>query len=83
MYADYDSVYGYMVVLRHDDSVATIYGHNKELLVELGQKVPAGGRVALSGNTGISTAPHLHYEMRIHDKPINPLENPYDKKVNQ
>ncbi|MDH4155852.1 MAG: M23 family metallopeptidase [candidate division Zixibacteria bacterium] len=83
MYADYDSVYGYMVVLRHNDSVATIYGHNSELLVELGQKVPAGGRVALSGNTGISTAPHLHYEMRIHDEPINPLENPYDKKVNQ
>lgn len=83
MYAEFDSIYGYMVVLRHSDSVSSIYGHNKELLVELGQNVPAGGRVALSGNTGISTAPHLHYEVRIHDKPINPLENPYDEKNKQ
>ena len=78
--AAYDSTYGYLVVIRHNDSVTTAYGHNRELLVELGQSVAAGSRIALSGNTGKSTAPHLHYEIRIHNQPINPLDSPYDKK---
>ncbi|UCE24373.1 MAG: M23 family metallopeptidase [Candidatus Zixiibacteriota bacterium] len=78
-YADYDSTtYGYMVVIRHNDSITTLYGHNKELLVQAGQMVPAGGRIAISGNTGQSTAPHLHYEIRINDEPIDPLDNWYD-----
>ncbi len=78
-YADYDSTtYGYMVVIRHNDSITTLYGHNRELLVQAGQVVPAGGRIALSGNTGQSTAPHLHYEIRINDEPIDPLDNWYD-----
>ena len=80
MYADYDSTYGYMVVLNHNDTVSTLYGHNKELLVKPGQQVFAGSRIALSGNTGISTAPHLHYEIRINDEPIDPMDNPYDQK---
>jgi len=79
VYADFDStVYGFMVVLRHNDSITTLYGHNSELLIEAGQVVPAGGRIALSGNTGKSTAPHLHYEIRVNDEPIDPLENWYD-----
>ncbi len=82
-YADYDSTYGYMVVLRHNDTVQTVYGHNEELLVKPGQQVLAGSRIALSGNTGVSTAPHLHYEIRINDEPIDPMENPYDKKNQQ
>jgi murein DD-endopeptidase MepM/ murein hydrolase activator NlpD len=69
-----DSVYGKVVVLRHSDSVTTVYGHNDEILVAEGQEVMVGSRIALSGNTGISTAPHLHYEVRIHDEPVNPLE---------
>ncbi len=68
-----DSIYGWMIILRHSDSVTTIYGHNRELLVEEQQEVMAGSRIALSGNTGQSTAPHLHYEVRIHDKPIDPM----------
>lgn len=74
MYADFDSTYGYMVVLKHSDSVSTVYGHNSELLVNEGENVAAGSRIALSGNTGKSTAPHLHYEVRINDQPINPME---------
>ena len=81
VYADYDSTYGYMVVVQHDDSITSVYGHNKELLVERGEDILAGSRVALSGNTGKSTAPHVHYEVRIHNKPINPLDYPYDKKT--
>ncbi|MFQ6007919.1 MAG: M23 family metallopeptidase [Candidatus Zixiibacteriota bacterium] len=80
VFADFDSTYGYMVILQHNDSIATIYGHNSRLLVETGQEVPAAGRIALSGNTGKSTAPHVHYEVRIHDQPINPLDTWYDKK---
>jgi murein DD-endopeptidase MepM/ murein hydrolase activator NlpD len=79
VFADFDSTaYGFMVVLRHNDSITTLYGHNSQLLVEAGQTVPAGGRVALSGNTGQSTAPHLHYEIRVNDEPIDPLDNWYD-----
>ncbi|MFH1373545.1 MAG: M23 family metallopeptidase [bacterium] len=68
-----DSIYGLMIVLRHSDSTTTLYGHNRELLAKEQQEVMAGSRIALSGNTGQSTAPHLHYEVRIHDKPIDPL----------
>ncbi|HUV31722.1 MAG TPA: M23 family metallopeptidase [Acidobacteriota bacterium] len=79
-YADYDSTYGHMVVLKHSDSVVTIYGHNSELLVLPGQAILVGSRIALSGSTGKSTAPHLHYEIRVNDEPLNPLENLYEKK---
>jgi murein DD-endopeptidase MepM/ murein hydrolase activator NlpD len=78
--AVFDSTYGNLLVIRHSDSVTTVYGHNRELLVKQGQLVAAGSRIALSGNTGKSTAPHLHYEIRVHDQPIHPLENQYDEK---
>ena len=74
VYAGFDDFYGHMVVIRHNDSVETIYGHNKELLVKVGDQVLVGSRIALSGNTGNSSAPHLHYELRINKNPINPLE---------
>jgi len=80
VFAGTDSTYGYMVVIAHNDSLSTIYGHNNKLLVREGQEVVVGSRIAESGNTGISTAPHLHYEVRVHDKPINPMDNLYDKK---
>ena len=83
VYAAFDSTYGYMVVVQHNDSVMTLYGHNKELLVEPGNKVLAGSRVALSGSTGKSTAPHLHYEIRVNDEPIDPMDSPYDQKIQQ
>ncbi len=75
IYADFDSTYGYMIVLQHNDTTSTVYGHNKELLVEVGDNILAGGRIALSGNTGKSTAPHVHYELRINNEPIDPLGN--------
>lgn len=78
--AVYDSVYGNMLVVQNSDTVETVYGHNDTILVHPGQMVLAGSRVALSGNTGISTAPHLHYEVRLKGEPINPLESSYDKE---
>ena len=77
----FDSIYGNMVVLRHNDSVTTIYGHNDRVLVKMGDKVRVGGRLAESGNSGKSTAPHLHYEVRVNGEPIDPLDNPYDEKI--
>jgi murein DD-endopeptidase MepM/ murein hydrolase activator NlpD len=77
--ADFDSTYGKILVLKHNDSVTTVYGHNDSLLVSMGQNVLAGSRIALSGSTGKSTAPHVHYEIRIHDKPTNPTDYPNDK----
>ena len=82
-YADFDSTYGYMLIIRHNDSLSTVYGHNDSLLVKTGQPILAGARVALSGNTGKSTAPHLHYELRLHEKPINPLDSRYDEENRQ
>jgi murein DD-endopeptidase MepM/ murein hydrolase activator NlpD len=69
------------VVMRHNDSVTTVYGHNSKILVEQNQQVRVGGRIAESGNSGISTAPHLHYEVRINGEAIDPLDNPYDEKI--
>ncbi len=74
MTAEFDETYGFMIVLKHNDSIKTVYGHNSELLVEVGQKVLVGSRIALSGNTGNSSAPHLHYEILVNDKPINPMD---------
>ncbi|HKM96567.1 MAG TPA: murein DD-endopeptidase MepM [Buttiauxella sp.] len=64
---------GYFVAIRHGRSYTTRYMHLKKLLVSPGQKVKRGDRVALSGNTGRSTGPHLHYEVWINQQAVNPL----------
>ncbi|MFQ5606825.1 MAG: M23 family metallopeptidase [Candidatus Zixiibacteriota bacterium] len=73
IFAGEDDIYGLMVILRHNDSLTTLYGHNSKLLVSLGAPVIAGARVALSGNTGVSSAPHLHYEVRLNNRPVDPM----------
>jgi murein DD-endopeptidase MepM/ murein hydrolase activator NlpD len=73
-FADFDDEYGYMIIMRNNDSIETVYGHNRENLVQVGDTVFAGQRIAHSGNTGKSSAPHLHYEIRIHGKAINPIK---------
>ncbi len=69
-----DPVYGLMVVIEHENNISTLYGHNSEILVEIGQEVLVGSRIALLGSTGKSTAPHLHYEVRENGKPVNPIK---------
>jgi len=81
VFAGTDSTYGLMIIIEHENGVSTVYGHNSELLVEVGQEVLAGGRIALSGNTGRSTAPHLHYEIRENNEPVNPLKYIMDDEV--
>lgn len=70
--------YGNLVVLRHGDRFITLYGHCREVEVRTGQRVSQGDRIATVGNTGWSTSPHLHYEVRRLDpetgeyRPIDP-----------
>ncbi|AFJ47406.1 murein DD-endopeptidase MepM [Shimwellia blattae] len=64
---------GNYVAIRHGRSYTTRYMHLKKLLVKPGQKVKRGERIALSGNTGRSTGPHLHYEVWINQQAVNPL----------
>jgi len=56
--------YGWFVRLEHDGGAQTIYGHNTKLYVAVGQHVKQGDRIALSGNTGFSSGPHLHFGYR-------------------
>ena len=64
--------YGYYVVIRHTNDLETVYGHLSRFLVEPDQYVKAGDPIALGGNTGRSTGPHLHFETRYMGFAINP-----------
>ena len=64
--------YGYYVILRHTNDLETVYGHLSKFLVEPDQYVKAGDPIALGGNTGRSTGPHLHFETRYMGYAINP-----------
>jgi len=68
-----DSAYGRYVLLRHPAGYETMYGHLSRVLVSQGEPVKAGQVIALSGNTGRSTAPHLHFEVRRNGHSIDPL----------
>jgi len=71
--AGWASGYGYVVYIKHPDGRETRYGHCSKVLVSAGQTVSQGQKIALSGNTGNSTGPHLHFEIRINGTAVNPL----------
>ena len=68
------SGYGRLLILDHGGGVHTYYGHNSSFAVKVGDTVAAGGRIALSGNSGVSTGPHLHFEIRVNGRAVNPLD---------
>ncbi len=72
VFAGSEGGYGKVLVIDHGYGVKTRYGHLSELFVKLGDTVKRGARVAAVGNTGRSTGPHLHYEVRVNGIPENP-----------
>lgn len=71
--AQYSGSYGNVVIIDHQNGQETRYAHNSKLLVKKGDKVYQGQPIAKSGNTGRSTGPHVHFEIRINGEPRNPL----------
>lgn len=72
IFAGWNSGYGKMVIISHGYGISTIYAHNSKLLVKQGDKVKKGQAISRVGNTGRSTGTHLHYEVRLNGKSVNP-----------
>ena len=72
--AGWGSGYGYVVYIDHADGRQTRYGHLSKVLVKQGQTVTQGQKIALSGNTGASTGPHVHFEILINGSQVNPFD---------
>jgi murein DD-endopeptidase MepM/ murein hydrolase activator NlpD len=71
--AKWDDVYGYYVKIDHGYGIKTLYGHNERLVVMKGERVGRGQTIAYSGNTGMSTAPHVHFEVMQDNVYVDPL----------
>ena len=67
------SGYGHHIIIDHGYAYKTLYAHLDEMFVKVGQKIKKGEKIGTVGNTGTSTAPHLHYEVRYKGKTINPI----------
>lgn len=72
--AGWGSGYGYVVYINHADGRQTRYGHLSKVLVKQGQTVSQGQKIALSGNTGVSTGPHVHFEILVNGTQVNPFD---------
>ncbi len=64
--------FGQTVLIRHDNGLVTVYGHNSQILVQRGQKVRRGEDIAKSGMSGNAKSPKLHFEVRKNSSPVNP-----------
>jgi len=73
IFAGWYGGYGYAVVINHGKGISTLYGHNSKLYVAEGQSVQRGEVIADAGSTGLSTGPHLHFEVRQDGEPVDPM----------
>jgi murein DD-endopeptidase MepM/ murein hydrolase activator NlpD len=71
-FADSKAGYGMTLVLNHGYGIETLYGHLKGFVAKKGDNVKRGTKIAILGNTGRSTGPHVHYEVRVHGYPVDP-----------
>jgi hypothetical protein len=72
VFAEWGGGYGNLVIVQHGDDWRTYYAHLTEIVVEVGQKVRQGELLGGAGTTGYSTGPHLHFEIRYRDRPVDP-----------
>ena len=73
IHAGWSSGYGRLVKIQHEFGIETRYAHMSKIRVKVGQRVSRGQRIGDMGNTGRSTGTHLHYEVRVGGKPVNPM----------
>ncbi|ADI03045.1 MAG TPA: M23 family metallopeptidase [Syntrophothermus lipocalidus] len=73
IFAGWKPVYGQTVIIKHPGNKTTLYGHASKIKVKKGQKVRRGQVIAEVGSSGVSTGPHLHFEVRVDDEVKNPL----------
>jgi murein DD-endopeptidase MepM/ murein hydrolase activator NlpD len=73
-HAGWETGYGNTIKINHGFGIITKFAHASKLLVKTGQKVSRGQRIALVGNSGLATGPHLHYEVHVNGRPVNPLK---------
>lgn len=75
IFAGYDNGgYGNLIIVQHSDDMKTYYAHLSEIYVSQNQEVKKGEKIGAVGSTGYSTGPHLHFELRINETPVNPLD---------
>lgn len=75
IYSEYnDGGYGNLIIVKHEDDMETYYGHLNESYVKVGDKIKKEDIIGAVGNTGFSTGPHLHFELRIDDEPVDPID---------
>jgi murein DD-endopeptidase MepM/ murein hydrolase activator NlpD len=72
--AGWETGYGNTITINHGFGIVTKFAHASKLLVKTGQRVARGQRIALVGNSGLATGPHLHYEVHVNGRPVDPLK---------
>jgi murein DD-endopeptidase MepM/ murein hydrolase activator NlpD len=73
-FAGWQNGYGRTIILEHGLGVHSLYGHLSKFVVKRGQRVEQDATIGLTGNSGHSSGPHLHYEVRVNERPVNPRD---------
>jgi murein DD-endopeptidase MepM/ murein hydrolase activator NlpD len=73
VFTGYKGEYGQLVIVEHTHGYYSYYGHLSKIRVRRGDRVTANSCIAMSGNTGRTTGPHLHFEIRKNERPVNPV----------